>query len=43
MSGKFQLEVVLGTTHCIHEDKPEAFVRILQRLVQRISSTHTWD
>lgn len=43
MSGKFQLEVIWGTTHCIHEDKPEEFVRILQRLVARIGSTNVWD
>lgn len=43
MSGKFQLEVVLNTNHCIHEDSPDHVAQILTKMCARIGSTHQWD
>ena len=43
MSGKFQLEVVLETNHCIHEDNPQHIADMVVRLLKRISTTHQWD
>ena len=39
MSGKFQLEVILDTNHCVHEDKPKEFAEMLLKLVKRIGAT----
>lgn len=44
MSGKFQLEIVNGSNHCVHEDKPEAVARIVEKFIQRISiSIPEWN
>jgi protein phosphatase methylesterase 1 len=43
MTGKFQLEIVLGTNHCVHEDKPKHIAAMLAKLVDRLSASHQWD
>lgn len=43
MTGKFQLEVVLNTSHCVHEDNPKKFADIIVRLIKRVASSHQWD
>ncbi|OHT07361.1 Clan SC, family S33, methylesterase-like serine peptidase [Tritrichomonas foetus] len=43
MSGKFQLEVILETNHCIHEDQPNHVASMVVKLVKRLSTTHQWD
>lgn len=43
MTGKFQLEVILNSCHCVHEDNPDKFAEMIFRLVKRLASTHQWD
>lgn len=42
MSGKFQLEVLLETNHCVHEDKPREFAEMVLKLVKRIGASQ-WN
>jgi protein phosphatase methylesterase 1 len=43
MTGKFQLEVVLGTNHCIHEDNPKHIAGMLAKLIARLGASQQWD
>jgi pimeloyl-ACP methyl ester carboxylesterase len=43
MTGKFQLDVVLGTNHCVHEDEPKQVAEKLAKLVARLAACHQWD
>jgi protein phosphatase methylesterase 1 len=43
MSGKFQLEIVLGTNHCVHEDNPKHIAGMLVKLISRLGASHQWD
>lgn len=43
MSGKFQLEIILETNHCIQEDKPEGVAALIVKLTKRLATTHQWD
>ncbi|KAH0794460.1 protein phosphatase methylesterase 1 [Histomonas meleagridis] len=43
MTGKFQLEVILNTYHCVHEDEPKKFTEMINRLIKRLGSTTQWD
>ena len=36
MSGKFQLEIVGGANHCIHEDYPDSVAKIIKDFIKRI-------
>lgn len=38
MSGKFQLEIVHGTNHCMHEDRPHDISEIIKNFIERISA-----
>ena len=38
MSGKFQLEIVHGTNHCIHEDRPQDIVTIVNNFIERLTA-----
>ena len=42
MSGKFQLEIVHGTNHCMHEDRPEDIAGIVRRFIERMSEIPNW-
>lgn len=42
MSGKFQLEIVHGTNHCMHEDKPDDIAAIIKRFIERMSEIPYW-
>ncbi|KAH0786103.1 Clan SC, family S33, methylesterase-like serine peptidase [Histomonas meleagridis] len=37
MSGKFQLEIVNGTHHCLHEDNPEHVKDIICKFIERMN------
>lgn len=41
MSGKFQLEIVPGANHCLHEDQPDKFVLIITKFLARMASVTT--
>jgi protein phosphatase methylesterase 1 len=43
MAGKFQLDVVLGAGHCVHEDDPKHIAATLAKLVARLGASHQWD
>jgi protein phosphatase methylesterase 1 len=43
MSGKFQLEVILGTNHCVHEDNPKHMAAMILKLAKRLASTDQWS
>jgi protein phosphatase methylesterase 1 len=43
MSGKFQLEVILNTNHCVHEDDPKHMATMLLKLAKRLASTDQWN
>ena len=38
MSGKFQLEIVHGTNHCMHEDRPQDIVTIIKNFLERMTA-----
>jgi protein phosphatase methylesterase 1 len=38
MSGKFQLEIIHGTHHCMHEDAPQDIARIIRNLIERLTA-----
>lgn len=38
MSGKFQLEIVHGTNHCMHEDRPQDIVSIIKNFLERVTA-----
>lgn len=38
MQGKFQLEIVHGTNHCMHEDRPDCIADIVKNFIERISA-----
>lgn len=42
MSGKFQLEIVQGSCHCIHEDKPDDIARIVKNFIRRLSDSYAF-
>lgn len=42
MSGKFQLEIVHGTNHCMHEDRPDEIAGIVKRFIERMSEIPYW-
>jgi protein phosphatase methylesterase 1 len=43
MTGKFQLEIVLGANHCVHEDNPTHMAAMLAKLVSRLGASRQWD
>jgi protein phosphatase methylesterase 1 len=38
MSGKFQLEIIHGTHHCMHEDAPQDIARLIRNLIERLTA-----
>ena len=42
MSGKFQLEIVHGTYHCMHEDRPEDIASIIKHFLERMAEVPQW-
>jgi protein phosphatase methylesterase 1 len=38
MSGKFQLEIIHGTHHCMHEDSPRDIAALIRRLIDRLTA-----
>jgi protein phosphatase methylesterase 1 len=36
MSGKFQLEIIHGTNHCMHEDAPQDIALIIKNFIERL-------
>lgn len=42
MSGKFQLSVINGTSHCVHEDAPEKVAEIIMTMIKRIGHSTQW-
>jgi len=43
MSGKFQLEIVQHSNHCIHEDHPQDISTIIERFIERMSEIPQWN
>ena len=43
LNGMFQLNVLLDTNHCMHEDKPVEFAAVIIKMMQRLRQTHDWD
>lgn len=43
MSGKFQLEILLETNHCMQEDNPDGMAAMIVKLTKRLATTHQWD
>ena len=43
MQGKFQLEIVQGTYHCIHEDSPGSIAEILKNFLERLTAIPVWN
>ena len=42
MSGKFQLSVINGTNHCVHEDAPDKVADVIIKMVKRIGCSTQW-
>jgi protein phosphatase methylesterase 1 len=42
MSGKFQLEIVHGTNHCMHEDCPGDITTIVKNFIERLTAVPYW-
>ncbi|KAK8852692.1 Protein phosphatase methylesterase 1 [Tritrichomonas musculus] len=42
MQGKFQLEIVHGTSHCMHEDRPDCIAEIVKNFIERITAVPFW-
>ena len=42
MSGKFQLSVINGTNHCVHEDAPDKVADVIIKMVKRIGGSNQW-
>lgn len=42
MSGKFQLSVINGTSHCVHEDAPDKVADVIMKMVKRIGASSQW-
>jgi protein phosphatase methylesterase 1 len=42
MSGKFQLEIVHGTNHCMHEDQPRDIAEIIKGFIERLTAVPYW-
>ena len=42
MSGKFQLSVINGTNHCVHEDAPDKVADVIIKMIKRIGGSNQW-
>ncbi|OHT09750.1 Clan SC, family S33, methylesterase-like serine peptidase [Tritrichomonas foetus] len=42
MQGKFQLEIVHGTNHCMHEDRPDCIADIVKNFLERLTAVPFW-
>jgi protein phosphatase methylesterase 1 len=42
MSGKFQLEIIHGTNHCMHEDSPRDIAELVKNFIERLTAVPYW-